>query len=209
MGVEFTKVIGEGQLLGLWRIENKIRGNSEPFPSSSQAFARRKNYKKEHSLACRELLKSMTGWEDLDLDKDENGKPFIKNNRSHISLSHSGHFAAAMLNTAEPIGIDIQEVREKIIKIAPKFISEKEYSYLKAERKIEAIHVIWGAKEAMFKKHGIGEVLFKEHIVVHPFICELEGYVTVSFKKTGYEDTCTFKYEFINDYCLVYSACHL
>lgn len=209
MGVEFTKVIGEGQLLGLWRIENEEDVINTPYPSSAQALAQDRNYKKEHSKACRDLLKSMTGWEDLDILKDENGKPFLKNNKSYISFSHSGEYAAAMLNTTESIGIDIQEVKEKIITVAPKFISEKEYDYVIPSKKIEMIHVIWGAKEAMFKKHGIGEVLFKEHIFVHPFNLKNKGHITVSFMKKGYEDTCTFKYDFIKNYCLVYSACHL
>lgn len=196
-------------MLGLWRLESEESADMTPFPSSSQALTKQKNYKKEHTIACRELLKTMTGWDEIEIAKDPYGKPFIKNNRAFISLSHSGEYAAAMLNIDESIGIDIQEVRPKIVHIASKFVSQKEANYMNAERRVDALHVIWGAKEAMFKKHGLGEVLFKEHIYVHPFICQDEGYVTVSFLKKGYEDTCTFKYEIFQNYCLVYSACHL
>jgi len=90
-----------------------------------------------------------------------------------------------------------------------KFTSDKEYEYITPQHQIEMLHVIWGAKEAMFKKYGKGGVLFKEHIFVHPFTCEEKGHITVSFLKENQEETCTFKYQFHDNYCLVYSTCHL
>ena len=51
-------------------------------------------------------------------------------------------------------------------------------------------------------------VLFHS-IFVHPFTCEEKGHITVSFLKENQEETCTFKYQFHDNYCLVYSTCHL
>lgn len=207
MPVEYTKITGENQIIGLWRLEDEEKEVSEEILFSSQAALQ--GYRKSHSEACRELIKVITGWEKVKIVKDQFGKPHIENSKSHISFSHSGEYAAAIYNIADPVGIDVQEIKAKIVKIAPKFTSDKEYAYITPQHQTEMLHVIWGAKEAMFKKYGKGGVLFKEHIFVHPFNCADKGYITVSFLKENQEETCTFKYQFHDNYCLVYSTCHL
>ena len=207
MPVEYTKITGENQIIGLWRLEDEKEFVSKEILSSSQAV--QKGYKKSHSEACRELIKTITGWESVTVLKDEFGKPYLKDSKSEISFSHSGSYAAAIYNTADPVGIDIQEIKDKIIQIGPKFASEKEFEYITNEHQIKMLHVIWGAKESMFKKYGKGEVLFKEHIFVHPFRLNEKGDVTVSFTKENNDEIYTFKYQFYKNYCLVYSTSHL
>ena len=207
MPVEFTKVTGESQIIGLWMLEEKEILPKGQIVSSAQAASR--GYVKNHSEACRKLLKVMTGWDKVELDKDQVGKPFLKNCKAFISFSHSGNYAAAIFNNQESVGIDIQEIKDKILGIADKFISAREWDYITLENQIKMLHVIWGAKEAMFKKYGKGEVLFKEHIYVHPFELQEKDTITVSFLKKGAEDVATFKYNFYNNYCLVYSSCNL
>lgn len=207
MPVEFTKITGENQIIGLWRLEDEKELDSSEILSSSQAVAI--GYRQSHSEACRELIKTITGWDSVTVLKDNYGKPYLKNSKSQISFSHSGNYAAAIYNTSDSVGIDIQEIKNKIIEIAPKFTSQKEFDYIENESQIKMLHVIWGAKEAMFKKYGRGEVLFKEHIFVHPFSLEDKGHVTVSFYKEHSENTYMFKYQFYKNYCLVYSTCNL
>ncbi len=207
MPVEYTKITGENQIIGVWRIESGS-GSTETASQSAVSTSRR-GYDRSHSEACRNLMKAMTGWEQVTVLKDKFGKPYLENSHSYISFSHSGHFAAAIYNNDEPVGIDIQELKPKIINIAPKFCSDREMAYLDNEHRVEMLHVIWGVKEAVFKKYGKGEVLFKEHIFVHPFIPGEQGKITVTFSKPEQPETCTFKYQFYEGYCLVYSACHL
>ena len=207
MPVEYTKITGENQIIGLWRLEEEEKEVSTTILSSSQAAI--KGYRKTHTEACRELIKAITGYDKIKIIKDKFGKPHIKDSSSHISFSHSGDYAAAIYNNVDPVGIDVQEMKGKIVTIAPKFTSEREYEYISSEHQIRMLHVIWGAKEAMFKKYGKGGVLFKEHIYVHPFTCMDKGYITVSFLKENQEETSTFKYQFYENYCLVYSTCHL
>lgn len=42
----------------------------------------------------------------------------------------------------------------KIIAIGPRFINENELKYIPQNNKLYYFHVIWGAKEAMYKCHG-------------------------------------------------------
>jgi len=155
------------------------------------------------------LIKAITGIENLVINKDTYGKPFIKNNKSFISFSHSGDYAAAIVNKESSVGIDIQLRKDKIVRLAQKFCSEDELEYINAANQIDYLHIIWGAKEAMFKQYGKGEVLFKEHIFVHPFQIEKSGSITVSFNKQPLTQTVNFDYQCNDDYYLVYTANNL
>ncbi len=202
MPVAFTKVIGEHQIIGLWLVETQkiIRrvGNSAALVG----------YEASHSEACRSLLKAMTGIDNLTILKDEFGKPFIQNSKDFISFSHSGSYAAAVINQQQSVGIDIQQKKDKILSLAAKFCSYEELNYINQVDTIPMLHIIWCAKEAMFKQYGKGAVLFKEHIFVHPFELATKGELTVTFKKDN-EETFRFAYECHEEYYLVYSACYL
>lgn len=120
-------------------------------------------------LSVRKLLQE-AGYTDMDLYYDEFGKPHI-NCDKHISITHSHHFSAIIISE-ETVGIDIELQRDKIIRIADKFINEKELHRLKSletEDYIKKLTVKWGAKEAIFKIRNERGISFKDHIRVNPF----------------------------------------
>ena len=119
-------------------------------------------------LSVRKLLQE-AGYNDLDLYYDELGKPHLKDDK-YISISHSHHFSAIIVSD-KSVGIDIELQREKISRIADKFVDE-EYSYLDKndlESYIKKLTVIWGVKEAIFKIRNEKGISFKDHIRVKEF----------------------------------------
>ena len=119
-------------------------------------------------LSVRMLLKEI-GVTDFDLHYDEFGKPYLSDHR-YISITHSHNFASIIVSE-ETVGIDMELQREKIIRIADKFV-DYEFDYLNAENKeeyIKKLTVIWGAKEAIFKIRNEKGISFKDHIQVEPF----------------------------------------
>jgi phosphopantetheinyl transferase len=119
-------------------------------------------------LSVRKLLQE-AGYNDLDLYYDELGKPHLKDDK-YISISHSHHFSAIIVSN-KSVGIDIELQREKIIRIADKFV-DQEYSYLDKndlESYIKKLTVIWGVKEAIFKIRNEKGISFKDHIRVKEF----------------------------------------
>ncbi|TRX24009.1 4'-phosphopantetheinyl transferase family protein [Flavobacterium franklandianum] len=126
-------------------------------------------------LSVRMLLK-VAGFNDFDLHYDEFGKPYLNPNERHtepveVSITHSHHFSAIIFSE-DTVGIDIELQREKIIRIADKFINEKELSRLRSFDAIEYIKkltVKWGAKEAIFKIRNEKGISFKDHIQVNAF----------------------------------------
>lgn len=79
------------------------------------------------------------------------GQPIIRNTPySHISISHSDGWYAVFL-AMKPIGIDIQCFRENILKGKHYFVNTEEE---KLPQTIENFHLIWGGKEAVYKKYS-------------------------------------------------------
>lgn len=119
-------------------------------------------------LSVRKLFQEV-GYTDFNLYYDEYGKPHLHDG-VHISITHSHQFSAIILSD-ETVGIDIELQREKIIRIADKFV-DSEFSFLEPEKNLEYIrklNVIWGAKEAIFKIRNEQGISFKDHIKVEAF----------------------------------------
>ncbi|MBC5837957.1 4'-phosphopantetheinyl transferase family protein [Flavobacterium muglaense] len=119
-------------------------------------------------LSVRKLMQE-AGYNDLDLFYDEFGKPHLKDDK-YISITHSHHFSAIIISD-ESVGIDIELQREKIIRIADKFV-DTEFKYLDKKNEqeyIKKLTVIWGAKEAIFKIRNEKGISFNDHIRVKSF----------------------------------------
>ena len=120
-------------------------------------------------LSVRMLLQEM-GYTDFDLHYDEFGKPYF-NDGKYVSITHSHHFSAIIISD-ETVGIDIEMQREKIIRIADKFVNPRELIRLQqfdVQDYIKKLTVKWGAKEAIFKIRNEKGISFKDHIQVRIF----------------------------------------
>ncbi len=127
-----------------------------------------------HWLSTRVLLRHMMHTDDyIDCQVDSSGKPYLTNFPHHISLSHSFDYAAVMISKNKAVGIDIEQIKDKIERIAHKFMSPEELSFIGQER-IEHLYVCWCAKEAIYKLHGKKNISFLDDIRLEPF--EYSGY---------------------------------
>lgn len=147
-------------------------------------------------LAVRMLLQHI-GFSDFDLYYDENGKPHLKvkgerqkvNDVSensaiqnplpithnllpeeiHISISHSFDFSCICISTDKIVGIDMEIVKPKILRIAPRFMDIKHLEGLPEAEQIEKATVIWGIKESIFKIKNEKGISFPNHIFENIF----------------------------------------
>ena len=141
-------------------------------------------------LSVRHLL-AIAEYTDTDLTYSSEGKPSLSDG-VYISITHSHEFSAIILS-AKPVGIDIEEQRDKIIRIEDKFVSNREKEYLEqSENRIKSLTILWGAKEALYKLYGTTGLSFKNHIDVAPFDLET-NYTQASI---NYDENMTF-YEII------------
>ena len=98
--------------------------------------------------------------------------------------------------------IDIELIREKILVIAPKFLSDKEL--IDAAGSIEKTHVYWSAKEVIYKSYGLKNLDFKKNMKIHPFKYENEGVCKGELITSKLHNNYTIHYKKSGDLLLVY-----
>lgn len=155
-------------------------------------------------LSVRKLIQEL-GYTDFDLYYDQFGKPHLKDEK-HISITHSHEFSAIIISD-KTAGIDIELQREKIIRIADKFVNKKEANRLRSIDTLDCIKkltVKWGAKEAIFKIRNEQGISFKDHIKVNTF--EMEDAQTIAqLNFDGLSKEFKIYFEEIENFTLVYA----
>jgi 4'-phosphopantetheinyl transferase len=124
-------------------------------------------------LSVRKLLQE-AGYSDADLHYDQDGKPHLKPNSRHIepveiSISHSFEFSTIIISD-KPIGIDIELAKEKVLKIASRFMDISHLEDLSVSEQIRKATVVWGIKESIFKIKNKKGISFPDHIFENPFL---------------------------------------
>ncbi len=100
----------------------------------------------------------------LEIKYLNNGKPVVENKSKHISISHSkNHVAFAVAK--HPIGIDIEEIHERILKVRNRFLNENEQKIFD-HNSILDLTVAWSAKEALFKLNDDSGIDFKTDLIL-------------------------------------------
>ncbi len=158
--------------IGLWRIDEDqdyFLKRMDLFPEEQKYFGTLKGRRPLEYLASRYLLHLMSGRRvRAACLKDDKGKPYLKDSNYHISFSHSHDFVA-VIASPDPVGVDIQKLVPKISRITHKFISEKEFKMIRSENELDYFHILWGAKESLFKVYGRKEVDFNRHLFIDSF----------------------------------------
>lgn len=99
--------------------------------------------------------------------KDKQGKNQVLKGRGQVSISHTAGVAAAIFHMDTPVGIDIEHIRERVLKIGSKFLSDSELDFIQKEPLLHTI--AWSAKESIFKCHGKNSISLRENILLEPF----------------------------------------
>ena len=74
-----------------------------------------------------------------------------------------------MISKDKAVGIDIELIKDKIERIAHKFLCKEEIEFIEENNRIEQLYVTWCAKEAIYKLHGKKSVSFLNNIKLKPF----------------------------------------
>ncbi|USN49922.1 MAG: 4'-phosphopantetheinyl transferase superfamily protein [Myxococcales bacterium] len=109
------------------------------------------------------IKKYLTSY-DFSLEKKTNGKPYIKSSHDrelYISISHSYDVLVVALSFAEPIGVDVEFVKERefIKRISDKYFIEPIVSLMDFYRS-------WTARESFVKINGNGLMVSMKKIKV-------------------------------------------
>lgn len=150
-------------------------------------------------LAVRMLLQHL-GYTDFDLTYDEYGKPHLSDGK-HISISHSHEFSCICISDVL-MGIDLEKLKEKTLKIAPRFMDVKHLENLSVAEQIEKATVIWGVKESIFKIKNEKGISFPEHISEHNFDLK-DGSCTAELRFNNQLETFAIQFYTVEAYIFV------
>ncbi len=120
---------------------------------------------KKGFLAVRLALKSL-GVLLSDLSFNAKGEPQLPS--SFCSLSHCTRYAIAVVGDV-PLGVDVESYREKIVRVAPKFVHPKEQKFICADQEMALLTRLWTAKEAIYKAMCHPGLALAAQIEVAPF----------------------------------------
>jgi phosphopantetheinyl transferase len=200
-----SEMTDEGSAWGLWQINETEEELSyealESCPEDIIAPSKRKEF-----LAGRALVKTLAekvGVSYTGIRKDEQGKPYLKDQSHEISLSHSSPYVAAQIHPTEAVGIDIEQPKEKLLRVAPRVLSSSEES--DAGDDVVKHCVYWCAKEAMYKLYGKRGLHFNSQLNLDPFELKRSGELRGYIRANGIPTLVTLGYVVKEDYVLVFT----
>ena len=176
MPLLYQQNINEQINLAIWKMEEE-----EDFfvlEGYHALFIKHDEKRKQH-LAGRFLLRTMMpglNMENVELDK--NGKPFIKGSKADFSISHSGDLVTVLVAMERRVGVDVEEINDRILRVQHKFMSEKDEEAFQstAFTNTERATICWTVKEAVYKLHGKSGVDFKRDIRLKKISKTQEGW---------------------------------
>lgn len=196
--------------IGVWQVsetEEELR-NLTSIPSDEMeeiSYFKSESLRKQ-KLAVRALLYEMLG-EKVYLNHHDNGKPYIENNATKISITHTDKYVAIILNDTDEVGIDCESLDRDFSAVEKKALSEEEIEDLDSEKRNEQLAIYWCAKEAVYKLLSQYNVDFAEQIEVEEFNMKGEGELEVSFThKDGYEEDFNLQYMTFDRHVLVWAT---
>ena len=131
------------------------------------------------------------------------GRPYLKDDAHHFSISHTRGYAAVAISELNPIGLDIEQRTDKVCRVRDKCLSREEKTFpLLAKKNVEAMIVVWTIKEAMFKLMDNTGIDFAEHFHVSPFELADEGCLQAHETLTEEQKSFQFTYQIYPDFIL-------
>lgn len=209
MALSHQKKIDLHTSFAVWKIEESIEElqSKLQLKQHEEEFLQSIHYDKRklHWLSTRVLLRTMLNTDAyIDCRSDDQGKPFLVNFSKHISISHSVDYAAIMISDHSEVGIDIEHMSPKIVKLAPKFLSTKELSFINQTHQVAHLYACWCAKEATYKFHGKRGVSLLNDIHLKPFTYQERGQMEAELLVNNLSSDFIVSFEEFEGYMLSY-----
>ncbi len=208
MGLYLKKELENDAIVAVWKIteteEELVRLSSTPTDEMEEISFIKSEALRKQRLAVRALLGEL--FEDkVYLSHHDNGKPYLENMVTNISITHTEKYVAVILHDEEDVGIDLESMDRDFSAVEKKALSEDEIDDLEDDRRNEQLAIYWCAKEAIFKRVSAYGVDFAEQIEVERFRPRGEGELEATFiHKDGYEEEFDLEYLTFDRHVLVW-----
>ena len=205
MPVERTFDTGDA-LWGYWNIREDESDLAAEVPQEPLPVAVSNPLKRLEFLAGRVMIKTLLNRWNIPfrgLTKDAFGKPYLVGSPVHISLSHSYPYVAAILHRSRSAGIDLEQPKEKMLRIGPRVLAADELA--DAGSNIVKHCIYWCAKESLIKVHGKKDVIFSKNLLVTPFPLASRGQLIGRILANNTQTTIPLEYIVTDSFVVVVS----
>lgn len=210
MGLVYFRELNKKTKFAIWKIEENANSLLDFLKLDEKEWNTLKNLNKGkrtlHWLATRALLRTLLSThEHISCISDGNGKPYLPDFEYKISLTHSYEYAGAILSTQGECGIDLELIKEKVVRIKEKFLQPQELDFaMTGPHYLEKLYACWCAKEAVYKLQGNKGISFLHNITIAPFDYQPQGVLTAYLNSDDKQQRFHVYYEKFNDYMLGY-----
>ena len=212
MGLYLRKKLENKAEISVWQIteteQELIEMCSVPTDEMEEISLIRSESLRKQKLAVRALLNEVFE-EKVYLSHHDNGKPYLENCVTNISITHTEKYVAIITHDEDDLGIDIESLDRDFSAVEKKALSEDEIDDLDddKEEKNEQLAIYWCAKEATYKRMSINRVDFAEQIEVEKFNLRDEGELEATFiHKDEHEEEFELGYMTFDRHVLVWIA---
>ena len=199
-------------VVAIWQISEDETTLVQPLEQKDALLA--ESYKRFSSstrrvewLAVRRLLYELSN-NKLNISYLPSGKPQLNDKTYRISISHTRGYAAIFLHHGEEeIGLDIEQISNKVERVRHRFLSEKELMFAEEnlkERQTKLL-LMWSAKETLYKIMDIEGVDFSEHLHIHAFRLSEQGRFQAESSYVGKEMNYSVYYLLHPDFVMTYA----
>ena len=229
MAITFTKQIGNKAQIAVWEITESeqqlielLTGEGDEWKEEIEEISLSSSpAHRVERLAVIALVQSLFD-EPVHIGHHENGSPYIENNSTHISISHTKGLAAVIIAPQQEVGIDVESIERDFSAVQKKALGSREVEELSddGQQRNTQLALYWCAKEAIYKRMGVSGVDFSKDIHIERFSVKEEGEIDAVFtypiedediaeesrQKERTEKELTLQYEFLNNYILVWTV---
>ena len=208
MALYLRKKLENKAEIAVWQVteteEELIKLSSVPTDEMEEISLFRSESQRRQKLAVRALLNEVFE-EKMYLNHHDNGKPYLENCVTNISITHTDKYVAIIISDDDELGIDIESLDRNFAPVEQKALSEDEIDDLDDDKKNEQLAIYWCAKEAIFKRMSQSRVNFAEQIEVEKFNLKKEGELEATFiHKDEYEEDFELEYMMFDRHVLVW-----
>lgn len=194
--------------IGVWQIsesEAELREmTSIPSDELEEISYIKSESLRKQKLAVRALLDALFE-EKVYLSHHDNGKPYLENDPTNISITHTDKYVAVILSTEAEVGIDCESLDRDFSAVEKKALSEDEIDDLDDDQRNEQLAIYWCSKEAIYKLTSQYNVDFAEQIELDSFRFRKEGDLDATFTdKDDFENELELHYITFDRHVLVW-----
>jgi phosphopantetheinyl transferase len=197
-----------GCSIGIWQLEESsdellhLLNNKNVYKKQISEFSNKK--RKQEWLAARVLLKTLCEAEKT-VAYHSNGKPYLVDNSFEISISHTKNLVAVIIHPNKEVGIDIEQISDRICPLKEKFLSLEEIENIDNNHTTNHLLLHWCAKEVLFKMINEEGVEFAEQLHIAPFVPKVLGQFSATETRTNKKENYTLLYRVEKEFILVWS----